>query len=303
MTSYKPALPAADAEPPDRKPTDSDDDVPLLERLAQRLRHLRAERGMTRRQLAEQSGVSLPHIARIEGGEGNVSVLLLDKLAQALSCPISQLVAEGRADDDLALIHEFLRHQPAERLPGIRRWLVEEYASQPMDGERRIALVGLRGAGKSTVGALLAERLEIPFLEMNREVEREAGLKVEEIFTLYGQTGFRQFERRCLDRVLSTHRSMVLATAGGIVAERPTYELLLRHFKTVWLKAEAEHHFTRVLAQNDVRIANPRSRHDAMNNITRTLAAREDLYSMADHSVDTTRLDALQVVRAVAALL
>ncbi|WP_028311805.1 shikimate kinase [Derxia gummosa] len=300
MGSRNSALPDAPAA---TRVLGHDDDEPLLARLARRLRKLRAERGMTRRQLAEQSGVSLPHIARIEGGEGNVSVLLLDKLAQALNCPLAEVVADDRAGDEIALINEFLHRQPAQRLGTIRHWLVEEFATAPEAGDRRIALVGLRGAGKSTVSALLAKRLDLPVVELNREIEREAGLKVHEIFTLYGQTGFRQFERRCLERVLAQHRSLVLATAGGIVAERPTYELLLRHCTTVWLKAAPEAHFARVAGQNDARIANQRLRREALNNINRTLTAREDLYRMANLCVDTTGLSPEAVAREIAARL
>lgn len=269
----------------------------LLGRLARNIRLFRGQRGMTRKTLAEQSGVSLPHLARLEGSQGNVSVVVLDKVARALNQPIARLFADDeQLGGDLDVIVEYLKRQPVERLANIREQFFAEAQATDAPRHGRIALIGLRGAGKSTVGKALAERLGRPFVELNEHIQREAGLSVQEIITLYGQPGFRNLERRCLEQVVLNYPSVVLATGGGIVVEPKTYELLLNSFYTVWLRAEPEVHFQRVMAQNDVRIASPSHYREAMENIRQTLAAREPLGRMAAFSVDTTPLTVDAVV-------
>jgi XRE family aerobic/anaerobic benzoate catabolism transcriptional regulator len=271
----------------------------LHAQLAQRVRDARARRFMTRKALAQQSGISLAYLARVESGVGNISLGLLQRLALALNLPIeSFLAAEESPSPDLALLFEFLKRQPAERLARIRRQLLDG-----QDAAQRIALVGIRGVGKSTLGPLLAERMGAPFVELNREIEKDAGIAVSEIFMLYGQRGYRALERRCLERIISNCPRCVLATGGGIVAEASTYELLLTSFFTIWLKAEPHVMFERVLAQHDARIASLDLRDEALENIARTLEARRHLYNLAPASLDTTEKTVKQIVPALLALL
>jgi XRE family transcriptional regulator, aerobic/anaerobic benzoate catabolism transcriptional regulator len=279
------------------EPEDSHGDLHHI--LAQRVRDARARRFMTRKALAQESGISLAYLARVEGGTGNISLSLLQRLAAALNLPMESFLATEQAPSaDLTMIVEFLKRQKPERLALIRRQLFEQH-----DRAERIALVGIRGVGKSTIGPALAERLSVPFVELNQEIEKEAGLGVSEIFTVYGQHGYRVIERRCLERIIVNHPRVVLATAGGIVAETATYEVLLSSFFSIWLKASPVVMFERVLAQHDARIASPELRHEAIENIERTLEARKHLYELAPASFDTGGKAVEQVVRGLLALL
>jgi XRE family aerobic/anaerobic benzoate catabolism transcriptional regulator len=271
----------------------------LHELLAQRLRRARAQRFMTRKALAEQSGISLAYLARVEAGAGNISLALLQRLALALHLPIESFIAaEESSSPDFTMIVEFLKRQTPESLAQIRqRLFAGDRAAQ------RIALIGIRGVGKSTLGPLLAERLGIPFVELNREIEKEAKLAISEIFTLYGQHGYRVLERSCLERIVSEYPNVVLATGGGIVAESATYEILLTSFFTIWLRAQPRVMFERVLMQHDARIANVQLRVEALENISRTLEAREPLYQLAHASFDTSGKRVAQIVPALLALL
>ncbi len=271
----------------------------LHELLAQRLRRARAQRFMTRKALAEQSGISLAYLGRVEAGTGNISLALLQRLAIALHLPIESFVtAEESSNPELTMIVEFLKRQTPERLARIRERLFE--------GDReaqRIALIGIRGVGKSTLGPLLAERLGVPFVELNREIEKEAKLAISEIFTLYGQHGYRVLERSCLERIIAEYPNVVLATGGGVVAEPATYEVLLTSFFTIWLKAKPRVMFERVLLQHDARIANAQLRGEALENIARTLEARQALYQLAHAAFDTSGKPVAQIVPALLALL
>lgn len=271
----------------------------LHQLLAQRVRDARARRFMTRKALAKESGISLAYLARVERGTGNISLGLLQRLALGLNLPVESFFAAEQAPNaDFTMIVEFLRRQSPERLALIRRQLFESH-----DRAERVALVGIRGVGKSTIGPALAERLDAPFVELNREIEKEAGLGVSEIFTVYGQQGYRVIERRCLERIIVKHPKVVLATAGGIVAETATYQVLLSSFFTVWLRASPVVMFDRVLAQHDARIASPELRHEAIENIERTLEARRHLYELAPGAFDTGGKTVDQVVEGLLALL
>jgi XRE family aerobic/anaerobic benzoate catabolism transcriptional regulator len=302
-----PASPAAQETPDSSNREDAALDAEtaaLLAQLASNIRHLRGQRGMTRKGLAEHSGVSLPHLARLESAQGNVSVVVLAKIARALNQPLARLfAAEASPSGDLGVLVEFLKRQPASQLARIREQLFAEYEPLQQDKRERIALVGLRGAGKSTVGKQLADRLQRPFVELNREVEREAGISLQEIINFYGQSGYRNLERRCLERLVATHPQMVLATGGGIVAEPLTYEILLSACYTVWLHADPEIHFRRVMEQHDIRIAKPTLYREAMDNIHRTLEARDRLYRMATCDIDTSPLSVDAVVEEIIARL
>lgn len=255
----------------------------LHRRLGLCVRDARARRFMTRKQLAQQSGISLAYLARVEGGTGNISLGLLQRLALALNLPIASFLSpEEPQSADFTMIVEFLKRQEPERLAQIRRMLFENR------GAGRIALIGIRGVGKSTLGPKLAERLGAPFVELNREIEKEAKLRVDEIHSVYGQRGYRRLERECLARIVSEYPKVVLAPGGGIVAEAATYEILLASFFTIWLQATPEVMFERVLEQHDARIASSHMRHEAVDNITRTLEARRHLYELAHASYDTS---------------
>ncbi|WP_322880169.1 helix-turn-helix transcriptional regulator [Pandoraea sputorum] len=260
-----------------------------LASLARQVRMLRAQRGMTRKQLAAQSGVSLPYLARVEAGTGNVSLAVLHKLAEALNVGVETLVAERSIyDGDLLILIEYLRQQSPEVLSRLRRQLVVPVAADHGRMGQRIALIGLRGAGKSTLGPQLAQAIGAPFVELDKEVEREAGIAIGEVITLYGQAAMRRIERQCIERIIDEHEHVVLATGGGIVSEAPTFERVLRAFRTVWLRARPEVHFQRVMQQNDARIATEALRNEALEHIHRMLDARESLYRLADITLDTS---------------
>ncbi len=259
-----------------------------LRLLGERVREMRARRGMTRKILARDSGVSERYLAQLESGQGNVSILLLRQIAQALDTPLQTLVLDG-PEPPVDLVHttEFLRRLPAAELVEARRLLVEHFGGVDLDARRgRIALVGLRGAGKSTLGATLADRLEAPFLELDRLIEQESGVSLSVLFDLYGQSGFRRLERRVLDQVIERYPRFVLATGGSLVSEPATFERLLTMCFTVWLRTTPEEHMQRVIAQGDMRpMADNR---ESMSDLRRILDVREPLYRKADATIDTS---------------
>ncbi len=259
-----------------------------LRLLGERVRETRARRGMTRKILAHDSGVSERYLAQLETGQGNVSILLLRQIAQALDTPLQALVLDG-PEPPVDLVHttEFLRRLPATELVEARRLLVENFGGVDLYARRgRIALIGLRGAGKSTLGAMLADRLEAPFLELDRLIEQESGVSLSVIFDLYGQSGFRRLERRVLDQVIERYPRFVLATGGSLVSEPATFERLLTMCFTVWLRATPEEHMQRVIAQGDMRpMADNR---ESMSDLRRILDVREPLYRKADATIGTS---------------
>jgi XRE family transcriptional regulator, aerobic/anaerobic benzoate catabolism transcriptional regulator len=277
LSSEGPISPAADFGP----------EPNYLRLLGERVRETRARRGMTRKILARDSGVSERYLAQLETGQGNVSILLLRQIAQALDTPVQALVLDG-PEPPVDLVHttEFLRRLPAMELVEARRLLVEHFGGVDLDARRgRIALIGLRGAGKSTLGAMLADRIEAPFLELDRLIEQESGVSLSVIFDLYGQSGFRRLERRVLDQVIERYPRFVLATGGSLVSEPATFERLLTMCFTVWLRATPEEHMERVIAQGDMRpMADNR---ESMSDLQRILDVREPLYRKADATIDT----------------
>jgi XRE family transcriptional regulator, aerobic/anaerobic benzoate catabolism transcriptional regulator len=275
---------------PQRRVTKADQntsgDKRFLQELGERVRAARARSGMTRKDLATESGVSERYLAHLESGQGNISVLLLQKVAAALNLPLGQLLGgDDEQTVELTLIQQFLRRLPPQQLAKVRAQLVREFGSSPLERMRRVALIGLRGAGKSTLGALLAKQLGAPFVELDREIEREAGTGLSEIFLLYGQQGYRRYERRCLEKVLRERDRCVIATGGSIVSEPGTYDLLLSTCFTVWLKAQPEEHMARVVAQGDTRPMAGNA--EAMDDLRRILDGRAVLYGQADATLDT----------------
>ena len=257
----------------------------FLNRLGERVRDARARRGLTRKDLARDSRVSERYLAQLEAGHGNISVLLLRQIAAALGLALNELLEEEEQPVELTLIRQLLQRLPKQRLARIRARLQSEFGSPAAERGRRIALIGLRGAGKSTLGAALARKLGVAFIELDREIEREAGTGLSEIFLLYGQQGYRRYERRCLEKALETHERCVIATGGSIVSEPGTYDLLLSTCFTVWLKAEPEEHMARVVAQGDTRPMAGNTQ--AMEDLRRILHGRGMLYAQADAVVDT----------------
>jgi XRE family aerobic/anaerobic benzoate catabolism transcriptional regulator len=268
------------------KESDGPSDHDYLAALGDRVRGARAKRGQSRKSLAAESGVSERYLAQLEAGQGNVSILLLRQIASALKLPVTELVAEDPGDmGELALTTQFLKRLPRQKLAAVHSQLVRDYGNARDERMKRVALIGLRGAGKSTLGAKLARALAVPFVELDREIEREAGTSLSEIFLLYGQAGYRRYERRCLERILEKSERAVVAAGGSIVSEPGTYELLLSSCFTVWLKAAPEEHMARVVAQGDTR---PMAGNDqAMEDLRRILEGRAMLYGQADVVVDT----------------
>jgi XRE family aerobic/anaerobic benzoate catabolism transcriptional regulator len=261
---------------------------PFLAALGERVRMLRARRGMTRRVLALAAAVSERHLANLETGQGNASVLLLRQLAQALECGIAELVGEdSAASPEWSRIRQLLQGHDEAALGRARQVLAEALGAHAPDPlrYRRIALIGLRGAGKSTLGRMLADDLAVPFVELNRIIERLAGCAVREIHALYGAAAYRRYELRALEEAVATPGSAVIATGGGIVAEPATLELLLARCYTVWLRATPEEHMKRVIAQGDLRPMAGNA--EAMADLKRILAGREASYAQADLTFDT----------------
>lgn len=263
------------------------DDDEFLATLGARVRGLRERRGMARKVLAREADVSERYLAQLEAGEGNISIVLLRRVAAALGASLVELLSDGTQDTpERRMIQRLLESLPAQRLEETMFRLMRELGAQEAVRRQRMALIGLRGAGKSTLGEMLAAELEVPFVELDREIELEAGLTLNEVFMLYGQGGYRRLERRSLERVLKQHERLVLSVGGGIVSEPETYQLLLANCFTVWLKAAPEEHMARVAAQGDFRPMQDNA--EAMEDLRRILAAREPLYAKADATVDTS---------------
>jgi XRE family aerobic/anaerobic benzoate catabolism transcriptional regulator len=260
-----------------------------LAELGSRVRDARAKRGMARRILARDSGVSERYLAQLESGSGNPSIAVLRQIARAVDYPLADLVSgAAQSEADLAPILDLLRGVEPAQLPAVRGAVERHLAggAPANDKRRRIALIGLRGAGKSTLGRLLAARLELPFIELNRIVEQDYGGSIGEILALSGQPAFRRYERRALETAVGQHDSVVISTGGGLVSETGTFAYLLEHCHTVWIKATPEEHMARVIDQGDLR---PMARNDeAMEDLKAILAAREPSYRRADAVVDTS---------------
>jgi XRE family aerobic/anaerobic benzoate catabolism transcriptional regulator len=265
-------------------PADPDERA-FLAALGRQVRESRERRGLARKAMSQSAGVSERYLAQLEAGEGNASVLLLRSVARALETPLTELIDPRESSVEKRLIRRFLDRLPAHRLEDAMFRLMRDYGEEAATRRKRIALVGLRGAGKTTLGSALAAELDTPFVELDREIEREAGVSLTEIFLLYGQAGYRRIERRCLERLLAATSGMVITVGGGIVSEPDAYNLLLQHCFTVWVKASPDEHMARVVAQGDLRPMQGHS--EAMADLKRILDAREPLYRKADAMLDT----------------
>ncbi|HVM80472.1 MAG TPA: helix-turn-helix transcriptional regulator, partial [Stellaceae bacterium] len=257
----------------------------FLRQLGERVREARARRGMTRKILARDSDVSERYLAQLESGHGNISIILLRQVAQAMGLPLADLVREGPEHpvEFTLLVQSLARLDPRE-LAEARKLLASSFgAAVERERRHRIALIGLRGAGKSTLGARLAKKLGVPFIELDREIERISGMTLATLFDLYGQSAYRRQERRALESVIESQERAVIATGGSLVSEPGTFDLLLSACFTVWLTAKPAEHMSRVVAQGDFR---PMADNEAaMEDLRKILEGRQALYSKADATV------------------
>lgn len=267
---------------------------PFLAALGERTRALRARRGLTRKGLAKAAEVSERHLANVEMGVGNASVQFLRQLAQALNCSLAELVGDETASSpEWLMIRELLRGRGDAELAQARGALAAMFGAPASQAARRqrIALIGLRGAGKSTLGRALAEGWKLPFVELNRSIEALAGCTLPEIHSLYGPAAYRRYERRALEETIQRFPRAVIATPGGIVSDPATFNLLLAHCYTVWVRATPEEHMGRVLAQGDTRPMDGNGGNaEAMNDLRRILESRAAFYSKADAVFDTSQM-------------
>ena len=281
----------------------------FLAALGQRAKALRARRGLTRKALARLAGVSERHLANLEYGVGNASILVLLQVAQALQCSLAELVGDLTTQSpEWLMLREALGACDDATLRRVRLAAIELVGGgaprndeAPVHSSSRVALIGLRGAGKSTLGRMLAEDLDFPFVELSREIEKLAGCSISEVLGLYGQNAYRRYERRALEDAIDAYPEAVIATAGGLVGDLASFNLLLRRCTTVWLMADPEDHMSRVMAQGDLRpMAASR---EAMEDLKSILAGRAAFYSKADMRLDTSAqplMETFQILRAQA---
>lgn len=279
------ALAPSAGEPPEEEKN------PFLVALGERVRSLRARRGMTRKAVALAADVSERHLANLEYGVGNASILVLLQVAQALQCSLAELIGDvTTTSPEWLLIRELLERRDEATLRRVRESIGALLGTGGVNSraERspRVALIGLRGAGKSTLGQMLAEDLGFPFVELSREIEKFAGCSISEIQALYGQNAYRRYERRAVEEAIQIYPEAVIATPGGLVSDPATFNLLLSHCTTVWLQADPEDHMKRVIAQGDMRpMADSK---EAMEDLKVILAGRAAFYSKAEFRLDTS---------------
>jgi XRE family transcriptional regulator, aerobic/anaerobic benzoate catabolism transcriptional regulator len=256
----------------------------FLSQLGERVRSVRAVRGMSRKVLARESGISERYIAQLESGLGNVSIILLRRVSSAMGARLEDLIPGSSAGNDWSVIRDMLSQSSSDKIAQVKRVLSGQSSGENMPAFR-FALIGLRGAGKSTLGRMVADRLGWSFVELNKEIELANGLSIAEIFALYGQEGYRRLEQASLRQLIARPGSMILATGGGVVAEPLTFDLVLSSFYTLWLKAKPEEHMQRVRQQGDLRpMGDDRS---AMQELRSILQNREPLYARARAQIDT----------------
>ena len=285
------------AAPADLDAADAAVKHPFLVGLGERVRALRSRRGMTRKALSASADVSERHLANLEYGVGNASVLVLLQVAQALNCSLAELLGDATTrSPEWLMIRELLERSDEATLRRVREAIGEllgtggANTSKDRHGRAqrssRVALVGLRGAGKSTLGRMLADDLDFPFVELSREIEKFAGCSINEIQALYGQSAYRRYERRAIEEAIQIYPEAVIATPGGLVSDPATFNLLLAHCTTVWLHADPEDHMRRVAAQGDLRPM--AGNKEAMADLKGILAGRAAFYAKAEFRLDTS---------------
>ena len=274
---------------------------PFLVALGERVRTLRSRRGLTRKAVAQAANVSERHLANLEYGTGNASILVLLQVAHALHAELSELLGDvTTSSPEWLMIRELLEHRNEADLRRARQALSELFHA-PGDADRarttRIALIGLRGAGKSSLGQRLADDLGYAFIELSREIEQFAGCSIHEIHNLYGTNAYRRYERRALEEAIQIYPEVVIATPGGLVSDAANFNLLLQHCYTIWLQADPADHMSRVAAQGDMRpmAASP----EAMDDLKRILAGRTPFYAKADLRFNTSACSEEEAFRAL----
>jgi XRE family aerobic/anaerobic benzoate catabolism transcriptional regulator len=287
---YAGAQAASRRQPPlTAAPHNGADKNPFLVALGERVKALRARRGLTRKSLAAAADVSERHLANLEYGLGNASILVLLQVAHALQCSLAELIGDvTTSTPEWLLIRELLEHRDDATLRRVRVAIGEMLGTGGDNVARssRIALIGLRGAGKSTLGRMLAEDLGFPFVELSRQIEQLAGCTISEIQALYGVNAYRRYERRAIEEAIQIYPEAVIAAPGGLVSDAATFNQLLSHCTTVWLKADAQDHMKRVAAQGDMRPM--AASKEAMEDLKGILAGRMAFYSKAEFSLDTS---------------
>ena len=266
-----------------------EDKNPVLVALGDRVRGLRARRGQTRKAVAMAAHVSERHLANLEYGIGNASFMVLHQVASALHCSMAELIGDvTTTSPEWLLIRELLGQADEATLRRVRIAVGELLGTGGGNAQTstRIALVGLRGAGKSTLGQMLADDLDFPFVELSREIEKFAGCSISEIQGLYGMNAYRRYERRALEEAIQIYPEAVIATPGGLVSDAATFNQLLAHCTTVWLQARPEDHMQRVAAQGDMRPM--AASKEAMEDMRHILKGRAAFYSKADLTLDTS---------------
>lgn len=262
---------------------------PFLVALGERVRALRARQGTTRKALSIMTGVSERHLANLEYGEGNASILVLQQVASALECSLAELIGDvTTASPEWLMIRSLLENKDENTLRRARIAIGEVLGmvAAPTAASSRIALIGLRGAGKSTLGQMLADDLDFQFVELSREIEKFAGCSISEIQALYGVNAYRRYERRALEEAIQIYPEAVICTPGGLVSDTSTFNLLLSHCTTIWLQADPEDHMQRVTKQGDLRPM--AASKEAMEDLKHILAARAAFYSKAQYKLDTS---------------
>jgi XRE family transcriptional regulator, aerobic/anaerobic benzoate catabolism transcriptional regulator len=268
-----------------RKPQNADEI--FLASIAMSVRAARARRGLTRKQLADEAGVSSRKLSQLEMADGSISVLLLRRITDALNISLADLfMAVREPQPEKRFIQNLLERLPDHRLQEVAQKLMREFGEDLKLRWSRLALIGLRGAGKSTLGTKIAKEFKVPFVELDSEIEKDAGIPLAEIFSLYGQSGYRRIERRTLERVLQQFERVVISIGGGVVSEKENYDYLLKNCFTIWIKAQPDEHMARVIAQGDFRAMADND--EAMEDLRRILEAREPFYERADGIVDTS---------------
>lgn len=272
---------------------DGEEKNPSLVALGERVRALRARRGITRKALAQAADVSERHLANLEYGVGNASFLVLLQVANALQCALTELIGDvTTSSPEWLMIRELLENRDDATLRRVRVAIGEMLGTGGGNGNgtaarsSRVALIGLRGSGKSTLGHLLAEDLGFPFVELSREIEKFAGCSISEIQVLYGMNAYRRYERRALEEAIQIYPEAVIATPGGLVSDPATFNQLLAHCTTVWLHADPEDHMKRVAAQGDMRPM--AASKEAMEDLKGILIGRAAFYSKAEFKLDTS---------------